>query len=144
MTLFCQINVILLAETLSQDLEHWLLCVIIQNQGRNELPLQFGLEKIHPLFSESKQNQAIRDTKKSRKEYHENALAYVDTLLSIEEEKKYELVENFAQIAGVRQSLSEFFEWLYNSGLASIHQIMLRMLPRAQRRENQADVKFNK
>lgn len=49
---------------------------------------------------ESKQNQAIRETKKSRKDYHEHALAYVDTLLSIEEEKKYELVENFAQIAG--------------------------------------------
>ncbi|CAG5104721.1 Oidioi.mRNA.OKI2018_I69.chr1.g1481.t1.cds [Oikopleura dioica] len=49
---------------------------------------------------ESKQNQAIRDTKKSRKEYHENALAYVDTLLAIEEEKKYELVENLSSIAG--------------------------------------------
>ena len=88
-----------------------------------------ALKKIHPPFSESKQNQAIRDTKKSRKEYHENALAYVDTLLSIEEEKKYELVENFAQIAGVRQS-SVFLKLLYISGLASIHQIMLRMLPR--------------
>ena len=52
-------------------------------------------------LSESKQNQAIRDTKKSRKEYHENALAYVDTLLAIEEEKKYELVENLSSIAGV-------------------------------------------
>jgi hypothetical protein len=86
------------------------LCVIIQSQGRNQLPLKFGLEKIHPSFSESKQNQAIRDTKKSRKEYHENALGYVDTLLSIEEEKKYELVENFAQIAGVRQSLSVYLK----------------------------------
>ena len=70
-------------------------------------------------LSESKQNQAIRDTKKSRKEYHENALAYVDTLLAIEEEKKYELVENLSSIAGVIFLFSFSFLYFFRIGFNS-------------------------
>lgn len=112
----------------------------VRNQNRIECLLD--LEKIEnfQFFLESKQNQAIRETKKSRKDYHEHALAYVDTLLSIEEEKKYELVENFAQIAGVRRELlfsetdSKHFRIGFNSPNHAMNAITSRMTRKSSRR----------